>query len=102
MFATIRALWAYATFYWANDAEVQAILRDGLSVVRRALALVDRFERENPGVPAPWQPTKRDAIKVIAEEKAGKTQVLTPKPVDEWTMREWENYWRIGDGGGRW
>mgnify|MGYP006871972512 FL=1 len=102
MFSTVRTWWAYLTFYWSNSEEIKSLGADLMSVVRRALALVERFKKENPDVPVEWLPKPVDAVKAIADQKVGKTDVLTPKPVDQWTMREWENYWRLGDGASGW
>lgn len=102
MFTQIRVWWAYLRFYWSNSAEIKSLGSDLMSIVRRALNLVDRFKKENPDVPVEWLPKPPDVVKAIVDEKKGKTSVLTPKPVDKWTMKEWETYWRLGDGASGW
>ena len=87
----IGKLWPYITFYFRNREKIDALIDDALSIAAK-------FQRENPAVPEEWKPKSDDVIGAIADNAKGKTQVLTPKPVQEWTMREWETYWRIGNG----
>lgn len=87
----IKKLWPYIGFYLRNREKIDAL-------IDQALDIASKFQRENPSVPEEWKPKSDDVIGAIADHAKGKTQVLTPLPVSDWKMREWENFWRIGNG----
>lgn len=69
------------------------------SLFDEARAIAADFAKENPEVPMPWKPTTEEVVEAIVAKDAGKAP-FTPKPVKDWTMREWENYWSRASGTG--
>lgn len=90
MFAKLIAAWPYFIFYLRNRPAIH-------DLIERAQKIVDDFRRDNPEPPEAWKPKPDDAVSAMADVAVGKV-VFTPKPVTDWTMREWETYWAKGSG----
>lgn len=92
MWETIKTLWPYLMFYFRNRARIDELIAEAKSIKKK-------FDDENPEVPSEWKPTEGDVVEAMVEEQRGNAD-FTPKTVSNWTMPEWETYWRQGSGTG--